>query len=920
MKKREAFALAAAGVFMLNMMPAVQAGSDIFEITGGTVTGIPVTVQRLDSEIADGTWQISDDGENFIDADVNQYTDTSDSYYIKPADEGKYLRYAQGEEKSDMIGPLPVSAGPVGITAAGDAELRENTDSDYCFSLAGSDKTYILLDYSDQDGAFIITKDYYGKKKWANANSLDNIKFDPDDENNIAYKLNNELIENGWNDDFNINKKYIIEDPLKDFITEHEWFTEAAYKTTNAPADYIITAKVALLSRQEWIKYKSIIGYSDQAADNNWYLRTARGDNSTNAKKPLGIITQSGSNAGRAMQLVMTDGSGIRPCFYLNRDFFAVNKLDCDSIGGSVKKFIVDTFTKDELISCGYTLGDLSKLGYDVGDIPTVSDVEVVYDGIPGEPMYARYTLSDDADSEMTQVNWYKSSSVNGTYTQVSKNPFSDKGDKYYVKPGDKNQYFKCEVIPKNSDGVEGLAVMSDNSTGAAAANVGPCSVTGKLAVSNAKTPSEYTFAIDGEAKEYILLDAEKRSTDGIFMFTKNYYGRVRYADINDADHVRFDPEDTSNFAYKLNNTFLSKGWQDVKGVSFSFSQTMAKQLVEHKWFTESGYPSSAAAGDYNVVCKLAPLSLAEWKKYGDRIGYSDDCPDNFWGLRTARGDQDSQKSNMLVVCTQHSNASAGTVGSQILNYGYDTRFGFYVSGDFFKNVKIDVSSIGSEVLKVLYESCTKEELIDLGYTDEEIEYLGYNSLPYADNLAFSGTVAAGEEISLSYDYHGDIEEADQGIYEWYIADTVDGTYEIIGTDAKVKLDDDCGGKYLKVVFRPVAQTGIQGNAVELKYISAIRELQDVSASIENVNVLDNKVSFTGRTVNRNGDHTLIFIVSAYDDEDGLIYLKSFSKNAAAGDEQFTADVPQGTNTVRIYCVTNDAVLRPMAVYKQIIR
>lgn len=915
MKQRITSAAAAAAVFAASFVPCF-AKSGTIRIEGGAVTGIPVTVSGADG----GRWQLSSDGTDFADAALNAYVDSDTQYTIKPKDAGLMLRYvlADESETSNVIGPLPESAGPLGVTSKTD-DLIENTNPDYCFKMSGSEIEFIMLDSDDTDGVFVLAKDYFGKEKWNAKDSAENVKFDPEQSGSLAYRLNSELADGKWKDGAGV--EYALPGKMAEYIKMHAWFTEAANESTNAPADYVVNAKIALLSHTEWLKYKGVVGYGDNASENNWLLRTARGDSAKLATRIASVCTQkqSAANQGRVIQANMDKEYNIRPCFWLEKNYFAENVLDIGTAGSVVKKFIAGNFTANELRNNGYSLADLVELGFEMGDIPQASDVSVTYTGEQGVPITAQYTLSGGADDSKTEVRWYSAASANGTYTLVQKNVYSDKGNKYFVKPADKGKYFKCEVIPKNSEGSAGMGTMSENSAGPAISSVGPKSVVLTPApITNQNTPAEYSFSIYGEDKEYILLDSENMDTDGIFLFTKNHYGRKKWADENSSNYVRFDPEEVGSFAYKLNNDFLESGWTADYGTSsYTFSAKMKKQLLEHEWFTESGHGESAAAGDYRVTCKLAPLSLAEVLKYADRIGNSDDCSDNQWYLRTARGDQKNLNNQMLTVITRYGSENQGKIIGVNLTYGSDVRFGFYVGADFFKKVKIDPSSAGGEVLKLLYKTCELSDLQALGYTEEEISTLGYNKLPKAENVGFTGTLAAGEKLGVDFDYTGELPKADEAICEWFVSDSPDGEFTCIGTGMSIVLPEDLGGKYVKVVLKPVQENGLIGDAVSTVSQIPLAAASDYSVWADDISVNDNVVTASFSAQNRNGDNPVLLTLFGYDADGKLIFTSAETWNVTDEGKSISKTVPQEVKEIRASCLSNDGLLRPicMSVY-----
>lgn len=904
-----------AAVFAAMLPQSFAEGSGI-SIKGGTVTGEPVTVSGAES----GKWQLSSDGTNYTDAVLNQYTDSSTEYAIKPEDEGLMLRYVSSDESevSNVIGPLPKSAGPLGITDRTD-DLIENTNPDYCFKMSGTETEFIMLDYDDKDGVFVLAKDYFGKDKWNEQDSKENVKFDPEQSGSLAYKLNTELATGKWKDNAGI--EYFLPEKMPEYIKMHAWFTEAAHKSTNAPADYIVNAKIALLSHSEWLKYKGIVGYGDGASEKNWLLRTARGDRDNLATRIESVYTQnaSASNCGKIIQIKMQDVYNIRPCFYLDKTYFEENVVNISEAGSNVKKFIADNFTADALMKNGYSLADLVELGFEMGDIPKASDVSISYTGEQGVPMTAQYTLSGGADDSQTEVRWYSSTSKSGTYTLVQKNSHSDIGNKYFVKPSDKGKYFKCEVIPKNSEGSAGMGVMSEDAAGPAISSVGPKSVVlDPTPITNQETPSEYVFSIYGEDKEYVLLDSENMDTDGIFMFTKNHYGRKKWAAANSSEYVRFDPEEEGSFAYKLNNDFFESGWTaDYGTASYTLSSKLKKQILEHEWFTESGHGESAAAGDYKVTCKLAPLSLAEVLKYADRIGNSDDCSDNQWYLRTARGDQKNLNNQMLTVITKYGSTNQGKIIGVNLTYGSDVRFGFYVGADFFKKVKIDPSGAGSEVLKVLYETCELSDLEALGYTEEEIAALGYNQLPKAENLRFCGTLAAGEKISVDFDYSGQLPKADEPICEWFVSDSQTGEFKSIGTGKDIVLAENLSGSYVKAVLKPVQENGLIGNAVSIVSDIPLSAAADYSVWIDSIEKNDNVITAHCLAVNRDGTNSVLLAVFGYDDNGKMIFASAEPWQVSNVGADISKTVPEEVKIIKVCCLSNDGILRPidMSVY-----
>ena len=78
---------------------------------------------------------------------------------------------------------------------------------------------------------------------------------------------------------------------------------------------------------------------------------------------------------------------------------------------------------------------------------------------------------------------------------------------------------------------------------------------TSALAGAVAETPAEYKFTVEGQ--EFILLDKAKKGTKTyFFVMSEGLYGTHPYSTATHEPYGWFNPEDTSNVAYWLNNDF----------------------------------------------------------------------------------------------------------------------------------------------------------------------------------------------------------------------------------------------------------------------------------------------------------------------------------------------------------------------------
>lgn len=216
------------------------------------------------------------------------------------------------------------------------------------FSIDGDTKQFILLE-ENEDTSFVLARDIYGTKKFDSDNTQ---RFDTEDENNIAYFLNNEFKENG-------NNGKSLPEQIKEYIDyEHVWETESGVSWGKCPEDYSVECGIALLSQTEWQKYIGKFGVKDDITSGTWWLRSPRGINASASSVLLCNISKSG---GITAAWDAWGESAIRPCFYLKNDFFSRVKLDSLRMGKNVKKAILDNCSEKELSEL-YTEDEIKQI------------------------------------------------------------------------------------------------------------------------------------------------------------------------------------------------------------------------------------------------------------------------------------------------------------------------------------------------------------------------------------------------------------------------------------------------------------------------------------------------------------------------------------------------------------------------------
>ena len=214
------------------------------------------------------------------------------------------------------------------------------------------------------------------------------------------------------------------------------------------------------------------------------------------------------------------------------------------------------------------------------------------------------------------------------------------------------------------------------------------------------KVNADYAFTAttNGTVYHYQVLDAiTVNGEKQYYIYCNDLYGKNPTASATN----EFDPDVDGNIAKWLNTSFLNGG----QGDGFVALDTNIKPYIaEHDWLVEanakapSGYPKT----DYTAKCKIALLSITEYAKYSKKIGWG--AYENgslvSSGTHTMLRSPVGNSTNLRTLYQQ-----TGCTANVAANYKTARiRPAFYVSENYFKNVKLDLSSVGSEVKKIISE------------------------------------------------------------------------------------------------------------------------------------------------------------------------------------------------------------------------
>ena len=221
----------------------------------------------------------------------------------------------------------------------------------------------------------------------------------------------------------------------------------------------------------------------------------------------------------------------------------------------------------------------------------------------------------------------------------------------------------------------------------------------------NEFTPRAYKFQIEGNSMEFILLDTMHDDMQKFYVMTVRDFGNMSY----DPDGTqKYDPTDGNNVAYWLNNSFLKDGAAD--------GTRLPQEIIDYinpesKYDTEAACPSGDVPNGYTVQCAIGLLSHTEYEKYYHRFGVRDNMSGSAWWLRTgfAKGSADT----MLVPKISDAIVTGRTIQWTSKNKLL-VRPTFYLTRDFFKNVKIQVPTLGAEVKKAILSTYKSNELKEM--------------------------------------------------------------------------------------------------------------------------------------------------------------------------------------------------------------
>ena len=553
------------------------------------------------------------------------------------------------------------------------------------------------------------------------------------------------------------------------------------------------------------------------------------------------------------------------------------------------------------------------------------------------------YTLTATAEGEDEETSatyqWQYADSADGTFTDIS----GANEKTYTLKNAQAGKYVRVKArLTQNNGAVIGIATYSDAKVIASALTPGaPDNTDGGQKAINLKyrlTVAENVEGAEGMgevARTYFLLD-DKGNADGKFMLIeavsvarleKNATQGVLYTDAT--TNNKFDPDVEGGIAYWLKNTYAKGETTPSEPVKSALNDNKLVPAfipyldMDHEWLTEGSCTQGPCTDDYVVKSPAAILSATELRQYRDRFGWAEGVTwergsADFNMLRTPR----QTAVNVRLLWRTNDNNEAVIGGGIVANNtsagtGALLRPVFWLSDDVFKNVKLDVKTMGDGVKEMLLNNYTKSDLKAL-YNDEELGEIGFETVSVSD-VIISGIPTVGSELAVTYNYsNSNPEIKDKVKIEWVYCDTENGEYKVISNanGTTYVVDSAYLNMYVRARVTPLDSIGNEGEAVLSNNLGKMlqKKVINVTNPVFAQNGANYKVSFD---IENSGEATTVYIIiAAYDKDNIMTRVNPKLTEIAKGSDTYSAELegftPDANTTVKAFVWNNLTDIIPL--------
>ena len=385
----------------------------------------------------------------------------------------------------------------------------------------------------------------------------------------------------------------------------------------------------------------------------------------------------------------------------------------------------------------------------------------------------------DGVNAESYTYQWYNATAEEGPFSPM----YKEINPTYVLSNNDYETYIRCEVTPINN-GVAGEKITSSTYY----LDAGYRSMRRKALGHGSETVNDYknnpgTYYVSVGGENILILD---EYADSFYVITDGFKG---WHTFGPANTILFEPNNTSNIGYWLNNDFLT---------SNQISATMQKYIEEHKWWVEPG--DNLQQTPYSFNAKISLLSALEYGKYMYKMGWGPHNAGGDWWLRNSRPHSADKVMNM-VIAKSKSDRLGSTNGGTAATASLLVRPTFYLNDDIFLNEKARIDNMGSAVKTMMVERYSNAEdmaKLETLYTTEELMEIGF------DVSVATATISKSGEVTLNLTLGG--VESDSYTYQWYNATSQDGPFAPIykETDASYIMSSNDIDTYIKCEITPI--------------------------------------------------------------------------------------------------------------------
>lgn len=238
-------------------------------------------------------------------------------------------------------------------------------------------------------------------------------------------------------------------------------------------------------------------------------------------------------------------------------------------------------------------------------------------------------------------------------------------------------------------------------------------------------TPPEYIFSEEGSPRKFVLLDITDDPESRFFVLADEYYIDRAY-DSN--GKTQFDPDDGRNLGGWLNGSFFKYGNTVNSGETMIIPKGMREHINQnHFWITDGQPAPTPELGTYGI----GVMSKEEAYKYHDRFGVDSGLKTSVLYTNTygwwVRSQPDTSTSSKL--CWRFDPEKGTHIHAWNSKVdGIAVRPCFYLSEDYFKNVRISMTGMGSAVKEAIKKVYLKDDLTNAYSEDELQDLFGYKA------------------------------------------------------------------------------------------------------------------------------------------------------------------------------------------------